>query len=204
MELTLNSIDGSAGKVSVSEQLFGADFNEALIHQVVVAYLAGGRSGTKSQKNRAAVSGGGRKPWSQKGSGRARAGTIRSPIWRSGGVTFAASPRDHSVKVNKKMYRSAMGSILSELVRQDRLVVVDQIELAEPKTRLLADKMSKLGATKALIVTEELDEKLYLAARNNISLNVCDVDSINPVSLVGNEKIVMTENALKRLQEKLS
>src|SRR5210317_2166685 len=161
MELTVNG-----GKdIKVSEDTFGRDFSEALVHQVVTAYLAGARAGTKAQKNRSAVSGGGAKPWRQKGTGRARAGTIRSPIWRSGGKTFAATPRDHSQKVNRKMYRGAMQAILSELLRQERLVVVNSIELAEPKTRMLVDQLAELGFEKGLIVTSDVNENLYLASR---------------------------------------
>ncbi|MCH7897732.1 MAG: 50S ribosomal protein L4, partial [Proteobacteria bacterium] len=154
------------GSVDVAESAFGAKFNEALIHQVVTAYLAGSRAGTKAQKNRAAVRGGGAKPWAQKGTGRARAGTIRSPIWVGGGRTFAAQPRDHSQKVNKKMYRAALRSMLSELIRQDRLVVVESFEIEAPKTKLLATKLKDLDLNNVLILNEAFDEKLFLAARN--------------------------------------
>ncbi len=203
MELTLHSTTGSHGSVSLADGVFGVDFNEPLIHQVVTAYLAGARAGTKAQKNRSAVSGGGRKPWRQKGTGRARAGTIRSPLWRGGGKTFAASPRDHSVKVNRKMYRGAIRSILSELVRQERLLVVDSLAVEQPKTKLLAEQLGKLGLDKALIVTEQVDENLYLAARNIPGVDVCEIGIVDPVSLVGADKVVFTEKAIKQLEGQL-
>lgn len=187
--------------IKVSEATFGREFSEALVHQVVTAYLAGARAGTKAQKNRSAVRGGGKKPWRQKGTGRARAGTIRSPIWRGGGVTFAAQPRDHSQKVNRKMYRGALQTIFSELVRQDRLVVVDAITLAEPKTRLLKEQLAGMDAERCLIVTPEVDENLYLAARNIPHVSVIDVAGIDPVSLVSCDKVVMTVEAVKKVQE---
>mgnify|MGYP003572940326 FL=1 len=197
MELTVNG-----GKdIKVSEDTFGRDFSEALVHQVVTAYLAGARAGTKAQKNRSAVSGGGAKPWRQKGTGRARAGTIRSPIWRSGGKTFAATPRDHSQKVNRKMYRGAMQAILSELLRQERLVVVNSIELAEPKTRVLLDQLAELGFEKGLIVTSDVNENLYLASRNIPGVYTVDVSGIDPVSLVGAEKVILTVDAVEKIQE---
>ena len=197
MELTVNG-----GKdIKVSEATFGRDFSEALVHQVVTAYLAGARAGTKAQKNRSAVSGGGAKPWRQKGTGRARAGTIRSPIWRSGGKTFAATPRDHSQKVNRKMYRGAMQAILSELLRQERLVVVNSIELAEPKTRVLLDQLAELGFEKGLIVTSDVNENLYLASRNIPGVYTVDVSGIDPVSLVGAEKVILTVDAVEKFQE---
>ena len=197
MELTVNG-----GKdIKVSEDTFGRDFSEALVHQVVTAYLAGARAGTKAQKNRSAVSGGGAKPWRQKGTGRARAGTIRSPIWRSGGKTFAATPRDHSQKVNRKMYRGAMQAILSELLRQERLVVVNSIELAEPKTRMLVDQLAELGFEKGLIVTSDVNENLYLASRNIPGVYTVDVSGIDPVSLVGAEKVILTVDAVEKIQE---
>jgi large subunit ribosomal protein L4 len=197
MELTVNG-----GKdIKVSEDTFGRDFSEALVHQVVTAYLAGARAGTKAQKNRSAVSGGGAKPWRQKGTGRARAGTIRSPIWRSGGRTFAATPRDHSQKVNRKMYRGAMQAILSELLRQERLVVVSSIELAEPKTRVLVDQLAELGFEKGLIVTSDVNENLYLASRNIPGVYTVDVSGIDPVSLVGAEKVILTVDAVEKIQE---
>jgi len=200
MELATNG----GSKIEVSEAIFGRDFSEPLVHQVVVAYLAGGRSGTKAQKNRSAVSGGGRKPWRQKGTGNARAGTIRSPLWRSGGVTFAAQPRDFTQKVNRKQYRAAMRSILSELVRQDRLIVVDAFEISEPKTRLVAEKLNDLGASQALIVDAEIDGNLYLGSRNMSGVHVLAADRIDPVSLVGAEKVIMTTAAVERIQEWLA
>jgi len=198
------SIHNSDKKVSVSDAAFGADFNETLVHQLVVSYMSAGRAGTKAQKTRSDVSGGGAKPFRQKGTGRARAGTIRSPLWRSGGVTFAARPRDYSKKLNKKMYRAGMRSIVSELVRQDRLVVVDEITVSEPKTRLMAAKMAELGVSRGLVLTDGLDSNLYLAARNIPNLQVLDVAMADPVSLVGHEKVVIDQAALKKLEERLS
>ena len=193
-----------SGSVDVAEAAFGAEFNEALIHQVVTAYLAGGRAGTKAQKNRSAVRGGGAKPWQQKGTGRARAGTIRSPIWVGGGRTFAAAPRDHSQKVNKKMYRAALRSVLSELVRQDRLVIVNELALEAPKTRLLASKLKELDLDNVLILNEAFDEKVFLAARNLPNVGVCDAGSIDPVVLIRFEKVLITLPALKLLEGRLS
>ena len=192
------------GSVEVAESAFGAKFNEALIHQVVTAYLAGSRAGTKAQKNRAAVRGGGAKPWAQKGTGRARAGTIRSPIWVGGGRTFAAQPRDHSQKVNKKMYRAALRSMLSELIRQDRLVVVESLEIEAPKTKLLATKLKDLGLNNVLILNEAFDEKLFLAARNLPNVGICDAVAIDPVVLIRFEKVLITLPALKLIEERLS
>lgn len=192
------------GSVDVAEVAFGADFNEALVHQVVTAYLAGGRAGTKAQKNRAAVRGGGAKPWRQKGTGRARAGTIRSPIWVGGGRTFAAQPRKHEQKVNKKMYRAALRSVLSELVRQDRLVVVKELALEAPKTRLLATKLKELDLDNVLILNEAFDEKIFLAARNLPNVGICDAGSIDPVVLIRFEKVLVTLPALKLIEERLS
>jgi len=197
MQLTV-----AGGKdIQVSEATFGREFSEALVHQVVTAYLAGARAGTKAQKNRSAVSGGGKKPWKQKGSGRARAGTIRSPIWRGGGVTFAAAPRDHAQKVNRKMYRGALQAILSELVRQDRLVVVGSLDLAEPKSKALVARLSDLGVEKGLIVTADVDENLFLASRNVPGVYAVDVSGIDPVSLVGADKVVITVDAIEKIQE---
>ena len=193
-----------SGSVDVAEAAFGAEFNEALIHQVVTAYLSGGRAGTKAQKNRAAVRGGGAKPWRQKGTGRARAGTIRSPIWVGGGRTFAAAPRDHSQKVNKKMYRAALRSVLSELVRQDRLVIVNELALEAPKTKLLTNKLKELDLDSVLILNEAFDEKVFLAARNLPNVGVCDVGSIDPVVLIRFEKVLVTLPALKLLEGRLS
>ncbi|MHB0777278.1 50S ribosomal protein L4 [Halomonas sp. WWR20] len=202
--MNLNLAGADAGTVEVSDATFGKEFNEALVHQVVTAYLAGGRQGTRAQKNRSEVSGGGKKPWRQKGTGRARAGSIRSPIWRSGGVTFAARPQDHSQKVNRKMYRAAMRSILSELVRQERLVAVDAFAVDAPKTKQLVAKLSELGLEKVLIVTEEVDEKLYLAARNIPNVDVVDVAAADPVSLVAFDKVLVTVSALRKFEEKLA
>ncbi len=193
-----------SGSVEVLDTAFNVEFNEALIHQVVTAYLAGGRAGTKAQKNRAAVRGGGAKPWAQKGTGRARAGTIRSPIWVGGGRTFAAQPRSFEQKVNKKMYRAAMRSMLSELVRQDRLVVVKELDLEAPKTKLLADKLKELDLSNVLILNEAFNEKLFLAARNLPNVGICDASSIDPVVLIRFEKVLVTLPALKLIEERLS
>ena len=200
MELT---ITGSGKEISVSDAAFAKDFNESLVHQVVTAYMAAGRQGTKAQKTRSEVSGGGKKPWRQKGTGRARAGTIRSPIWRSGGVTFAAKPRDFEQKVNRKMYRAAMQCIMAELVRQERLIVVETFELAEAKTKAMLVKLAEFDATDALIVTEAVETGLYLAARNIPKIDVVDAAGINPVSLVGSEKVIITVAALKKIEELL-
>ncbi|WP_119393737.1 50S ribosomal protein L4 [Salinibius halmophilus] len=198
------NIVGSGNTVEVSDATFGRDFNEALVHQVVTAYLAAGRQGTKAQKNRAAVSGGGKKPFRQKGTGRARAGTIRSPIWVGGGKTFAATPRDFSQKVNKKMYRGAIASILSELVRQERLIVVDEITVAEPKTKAFVAKLNELGASNALIITDSVDENLFLSSRNVPHVFVTDTVGVNPVNLVAHEKVLVTTEALKKIEESLA
>jgi large subunit ribosomal protein L4 len=198
------AIHNSTKKVSVSDDAFGASFNEALVHQLVVSYMAAARAGTKAQKNRAAVSGGGAKPWKQKGTGRARAGTIRSPIWRSGGVTFAAAPRDHSVKLNRKMYRVGMRSLVSELLRQDRLMVIDQLGVTEPKTRVMQARLQELGVDNVLVLTDGLDSAVYLAARNLPHVHVMDIAIVDPVSLIRQEKVVIDEAALKRLEERLS
>lgn len=197
------NIAGANGSVEVSELSFGKEFNEALVHQVVTAYLAGGRQGTRAQKTRSDVSGGGRKPWRQKGTGRARAGTIRSPIWRAGGVTFAARPQDHSQKVNKKMYRAAIRCIFSELVRQDRLVVVENLTLEAPKTKEMASKLKELDLDNVLMITEEVDQNLYLASRNIPHVDVLDTAAIDPVSLVGFDKVLVTVPALKKIEEML-
>ena len=192
------------GSVDVAEAAFGADFNEPLVHQVVTAFLAGGRAGTKAQKTRSEVRGGGIKPWRQKGTGRARAGTIRSPIWVGGGRTFAAKPRDFSQKVNKKMYRSALRSILSELIRQERLVVTDSIEMKAPKTKELATRLKKLDLDNVLIVNEAFDEKVFLSARNLANVGICDAASVDPVVLMRFEKVLITLPALKMIEERLS
>lgn len=190
--------------VSVSDKAFGRDFNEALIHQVVTAFMAGARAGTKAQKSRAAVRGGGAKPWRQKGTGRARSGTIRSPLWMGGGKTFAAKPRDYSQKVNKKMYRGAMASILSELLRQDRLVVVDSFAMSAPKTKELVGKLKDMDLKDVLIVNDGADENLYLASRNLYNVGVCDSETADPVSLIGFEKVLMTVDTLKKFEERLA
>ena len=200
----MNLNTASGGTVTVSEVAFGKDFNEPLVHQVVTAYLAGARQGSKAQKTRSQVSGGGKKPWRQKGTGRARAGTIRSPLWRGGGKTFAAVPLDHSQKVNRKMYRGAMGSILSELVRQERLVVVDDFAIAEPKTKSLVAKLKELALNNVLIVTDAVDENLFLSARNLPKVDVRDSQAIDPVSLIAYEKVLVTVPALKKLEEALA
>ncbi len=194
----------NGGSVEVSDAAFGREFNEALVHQVVVAHMAGARQGTRAQKTRSDVSGGGRKPWRQKGTGRARSGTIRSPIWRSGGVTFAARPQDHSQKVNRKMYRGALQCIVSELIRQDRLVAVESFNVDAPKTKALLNQLKSLDLASTLIVTEEVDENLYLAARNLKGVDVRDVQAVDPVSLISHDKVLITVSALKKLEEALA
>jgi large subunit ribosomal protein L4 len=201
MDLQLHN---SKETIAVSDAVFGADYKESLVHQLVTAYMAAGRAGTKAQKNRSAVSGGGSKPWRQKGTGRARAGTIRSPLWRSGGVTFAAQPRDYTQKVNRKMYRAGICSILSELARQNRLVVVEDITVDAPKTKQLMGKLADLGVSKTLIVTETGDEKLYLSARNLPHVEISDVAGLNPVNLVRYEHVVVTVGAVRAIEEWLS
>ncbi|MEM0954772.1 MAG: 50S ribosomal protein L4 [Pseudomonadota bacterium] len=204
MELNIvKAGNADAGKVSVSDAAFARDFNEDLVHQVVTAYLAGARQGTRAQKNRAAVSGGGKKPWRQKGTGRARAGTIRSPIWRSGGVTFAAQPQDHSQKVNRKMYRAALRSIISELARQERLIVVESIDVEAPKTKELVKQLDGFGLDNVLIVSTEVNENLYLAARNLHKVDVRDVEGVDPVSLIAYDKVMMSVDAVKKFEEML-
>jgi large subunit ribosomal protein L4 len=200
MELSLQN----GGSIDVSEKVFDAKYNEPLIHQVVTAYLAGARAGTKAQKNRAAVAGGGAKPWRQKGTGRARSGTISSPIWRSGGVTFAAQPRSYEQKVNKKMYRGAIRSILSELRRSERLIVIENIAIDAPKTKQLVQKLADLNVKDVLIVVKEFDENLFLAARNLYKVDAVDATSIDPVSLIKYEKVVMSVEALKQIEERLA
>jgi large subunit ribosomal protein L4 len=195
-------IVGGGAELNVSEATFGQDYNETLVHQVVVAYRNAGRAGTKRQKSRAEVRGGGRKPHAQKGTGQARAGSSRSPIWRGGGVTFAARPRDFSQKVNRKMYRGAIRSMLSELVRQDRLLVANEIALEAPKTRLLANQLSTWSLSNVLIVVEALDEKLFLAARNLKHVELIEVAQLNPLSLVDHERVLMTVGAVKLLEER--
>jgi large subunit ribosomal protein L4 len=198
-------LHGAAGKdLQVSEDAFGREFNEGLIHQVVTAYLASGRAGTKAQKTRAQVRGGGAKPWRQKGTGRARHGSIRSPIWVGGGRAFAASPRSYAQKVNRKMYRAAMRSLVSELIRQDRLTVVESLEIAEPRTKLMVAKLKELGVDNALVVVEAFDENLFLAARNLPNIELLEVTALDPVSLLRYDRVVMTVAAVRRLEEKLA
>jgi len=204
MELNVTALgNASADKISVSEANFAREFNEALVHQVVTAYLSGARQGTKAQKTKAEVSGGGIKPWNQKGTGRARAGSIRSPLWRKGCKNFAAAPRDHSQKVNKKMYHGAMRCMLSELIRQQRLVVVQTIQVSAPKTRELIEQLKSLNLSQVLIVSDRIDENLYLAARNIKNVDICDVEGINPVVMIAYPHVVMTVAALKQLEEML-
>ena len=201
MELKLHD---SASTLDVNDGVFGADYNEGLVHQVVTAYLAGGRSGTKAQKTKGEVSGGGKKPWRQKGTGRARAGSIRSPLWRGGGRTFAARPRDFSQKVNRKMYRGAMRSILSELNRQGHLMVADAFVVAEPKTKGLLQRLQEVGSQDILIITEAVQDALFLSARNLPKVAVCDVESLNPVVLLTHQKVLVTAPAVKLLEAWLS
>lgn len=203
MDLQLHSFDGKkkAGNITVSDALLDREYNESLVHQVVTAYMAGSRAGTHAQKTRSEVRGGGRKPFAQKGSGRARAGTIRSPLWRSGGVTFAAKNRDYSQKVNRKMYRNAISSILSELRRNDALIVVDKVDLDSPKTKDLLAKTSKLGISNALIVTENAAGNLALASRNLYDIAATDAAHVNPVALLRFEKVVMSEDSVRKLEE---
>jgi len=206
MELNIAKPGNEAGKekVTVSDAAFAREFNETLVHQTVTTYLAGARQGTVQQKTRSDVSGGGRKPWRQKGTGRARAGTIRSPLWRTGGVTFAARPQDHSKKLNKKMYRGAMACILSELIRQDRLMVVEDFSVSSHKTKDLVAKLGELSLDNVLIVAEDIAENLFLAARNLHKVDVLDAAGLDPVSLIGFEKVLMTVPALKKVEEMLS
>lgn len=201
MELKLQEQDGAT--IEVQDSVFGQDFNEALIHQTITAYMARSRAGTKAQKTRSEVRGGGAKPWRQKGTGRARAGTIRSPIWRTGGVTFAAKPKEYKVKLNKKMYRSAVRSILSELLRQERLHVVDSFELDQPKTKDLANRLSAMSLNDVLIVTENESYNLYLSSRNLVKTGVVDVDNLDPVRLVGYSNVLFTVPALRKVEESL-
>lgn len=199
--MNLKTVSGAA--VELSEVAFGREFNEALVHQVVNAYLAAARAGTKAQKSRAEVSGGGKKPWKQKGTGRARAGSIRSPLWRGGGKAHAGVPQNWEQKVNRKMYRGAMQCILSELIRQDRLVLVEEISVSAPKTKELLGKLNGLGINNALIVTDAVDENLYLAARNLPHIDVVDTAAIDPVSLIGFDKVLMSVSAAKKLEVEL-
>lgn len=195
----------NGSSVSVSDKVFGQEFNETLVHQVVVAYMAAGRAGTRAQKNRSDVRGGGAKPFRQKGTGRARAGTSRSPLWRGGGTTFAARPQDYSQKVNKKAYRSAIRSILSELNRQGRLVLVDEFSVDAPKTKTLLQKLAAMNIEgSVLIVSHEPDENLFLSARNVHTIDILDTEITDPVSLVGFETVIMTVPALREFEERLS
>ena len=202
--LKLVSKGASGAGLEVSDKAFGRDFNEALVHQVVTAYMNAGRAGTKRQKSKAEVRGGGRKPHSQKGGGRARAGSIRSPIWVGGGRTFAARPRDYSQKVNRKMYQGAMRAMLSELARLERLVVIDSLALDAPKTRLLVAQLRDLGLTDVLVLIEAYDEKLDLASRNLPNVSVLPVSAVDPVSLVRHERVLATVGAVRMLEEKLA
>lgn len=203
MKINLLSTENSKG-IDIPESVFGKDFNESLIHQVVVSYLAGARQGSAKQKNRSEVRGGGKKPYRQKGTGRARAGTIRSPLWRGGGVTFASRPRDFSKKVNKKMYRAAIRSIFSELLRQDRLVAIEKPILEKPKTKEIAKLLKEFSLSKVLIITDELDINLYLSARNIPNVDVITVQEINPVILIKANKVAVTEDALKLIEERIN
>ena len=201
--MKLKTVEGK--ELTLSDDVFAKDYNETLVHQAVVTYMAGGRAGTKSQKSRSDVSGGGAKPWRQKGTGRARAGTSRGPIWRKGGVTFAARPRDYSKKLNKKMYRAAMRSIVSELVRSESLIVVDSIAVSEPKTKLMLVELDKLGvSSSALLVDTESNNNVKLSVRNIPHCDVIDVSALNPVSLIGHNKVVITSSAIEKVQEWLS
>jgi large subunit ribosomal protein L4 len=201
MDLQLHN---SKETIAVSDAVFGLEYKESLIHQLVTAYMAAARSGTKAQKTRSEVRGGGAKPWRQKGTGRARAGTSRSPLWRSGGTTFAASPRDFTQKLNKKMYRVGIRSILSELNRQQRLLVVEDITVDAPKTRQMSAKLNDLGVSKTLIITETGDEKLYLSARNLPYVEITDVSGMNPVNLMRYDHVVVTVGAVRAIEEALS
>lgn len=198
MELLLKDESVS---LKLSEITFGRDFNKALVHQVVMAYRSGSRQGTRAQKSRAEVSGSGKKPWRQKGTGRARAGSFRSPLWRSGGVTFASKSKDYAQKVNRKMYRGAMQSIFSELVRQNRLIVFRKFYLDSPKTKLLVSKLLDIGLKDVLIITKEIDKNLFLASRNLYTVDVCDVNLIDPVSLISFKNIIMTVEAISKIEE---
>ncbi len=198
------SVAENKGTVEVTDASFGREYNEGLVHQVLVAFMSGSRQGSRAQKNRSRVNGGGRKPWRQKGTGRARAGTSRSPIWRSGGVTFASRPQEHSVKVNKKMYRGALRCIWSELIRQERLVVVEDLVIDQPKTKLLVEKLRDLGLSETLIVVEKIDDNLRLASRNLSKADVRDLTHLDPLCLISSEKVLVTTAALKSLEADLS
>ena len=200
MQITLHKSGGKADTVKVSDVVFGADYNEALVHQILTSYTAGSRAGTKAQKNRSAVRGGGRKPFRQKGLGRARAGTIRSPLWRGGGVTFAAKPRDHSKKVNRKMYRGAMRSIFSELVRSDRLICVEDFNLEDARTKVALAKLKEIDVSEALIVTDEVTREQFLATRNIPKVDIIDTTEIDPYSLIGFDRVLITKAALEKVE----
>lgn len=201
MELILKDVQST---LVVSEAIFGCTFNEALIHQIIVAYAANARQGTRAQKSRGEVAGSGKKPWRQKGTGRARSGSLKSPIWRSGGVTFAAKPQNHKQKINKKMYRGALKSILSELVRQNRLIVVEQFSIETPKTKLLAKKLKTMALEDVLIITSKMEENLVLAARNLYKVDTRDTLRIDPISLIAFDKVMMTTDAIKQIEEILT
>ena len=200
--MNLKNTDGKA--VKLDDAVFAKEFNETLVHQAVVSYMAAGRAGTKAQKTRSDVSGGGAKPWNQKGTGRARAGTSRGPLWRSGGVTFAARPRDYSKKLNKKMYRSAMCSIFSELVRSESLIIVDSFGVKEPKTKAMIAELEKLSVSNVLLISDEEDSNITLSARNIPNCETLVVSKLNPVSLVNHDKVVISSAAVKKVQEWLS
>lgn len=203
MDLNVQDLAGKeVSKLSVSDDRFNVSYNEDLVHQAVTAYLAGARQGSKQQKNRSDVRGGGKKPWAQKGSGKARAGTSSSPIWRSGGVTFAARPRGFEQKMNRKMYKGALRSILSELVRTDRFIVVDSLELSAPKTKELVATLNKLNLSNVLIVSGEVNENLYLSARNIPNVGVVEAQIVDPVALVSYDKVLISESAVKQLEER--
>ena len=205
MDLKVQSVSGDASQaLQVSDTVFGVEYKESLIHQVVTAYQAAARAGTRAQKTRSEVRGGGAKPWRQKGTGRARAGTIRSPIWRSGGTTFAAKPQSYAQKVNRKMYRGAIRSILSELLRNERLTVVDSFSIEQPRTKELVGKLGALNIKDVLIIVDGADENIYLASQNLYHVGVCDVLDVDPVSLIGFKNVVITADAVKRLEERLS
>jgi large subunit ribosomal protein L4 len=198
-----SAITGLSG-ITVTESVFGQEFNEPLVHQLVVSYLAAGRLGTKGQKSRSDVSGGGAKPWKQKGSGRARAGTTRGPLWRTGGVTFAARNRNYEKKLNKKMYRAAMRSIFSELLRQGRLVLSEDLGPAEPKTQVFKNKLTELDFVDGLIITGNFDVNLFLSARNLPNVSVCEARSLSPVELVNSSKVIVTRDAIAQIEEVLA
>lgn len=198
------AVAGAGNQVQVADAVFAQEYNEGLVHQVVTAYQAGARAGTHAQKTRSEVKASGSKPWRQKGTGRARAGTVASPIWRSGGVAFAAKPRDYSQKVNRKMYRAAMRSILSELLRKDRVKIVDSFAIAEPKTKALVAKLKELEVNDVLIIADDIDKNLYLSARNLPRVYLCDAQAIDPVSLLTSPQLIITVAALKQLEERLA